>query len=216
MTLSKVGINIVGRSHRLRINYRTTQQILHWATALLNGVEADDLDGGHDDLVGYRSLLSGGPPQLVGCDSSADENRQLVAWIEDLSGRGFEHDEIAIAARTRDTCARVEAALSRAGLAVRVLEGDDDGPSSAISVASMHRLKGLEFRAMAIVDCSRGSMPLPGAMAPANVDPNEHVRSLQAERSLLFVACTRAREVLRVSWSGTPSEFITERGGTNR
>lgn len=65
-TLSKVGVHVVGRSFRLRINYRTTRQILHWAVALLKGVEADDLDGEADTLAGYHSLLAGGPPTFQG------------------------------------------------------------------------------------------------------------------------------------------------------
>ncbi len=51
-------------------------------------------------------------------------------------------------------------------------------------------------------------MPLPQAVIPENVDAKEHSRSLEIERSLVFVACTRAREVLSVSWVGQPSEFL--------
>lgn len=32
------------------------------------------------------------------------------------------------------------------------------------------------------------------------------------ERCLLFVACTRARDGLYVSWSGEPSPFLVEAG----
>ena len=83
-TLSKVGVSVVGRSHRLRINYRTTQQILHWAIALLKGVEADDLDGEADTLHGYRSLLTGGQPTFTACTSSAAEAKHVVEWAQQL------------------------------------------------------------------------------------------------------------------------------------
>ena len=59
------GISIQGRSSYLKINYRTTEQIRAWAMPILQGVEADDLDGKRDDERGYRSLSlapSRGPP----------------------------------------------------------------------------------------------------------------------------------------------------------
>src|SRR5436305_2280547 len=39
VVLAQCGISIQGRSSRLRINYRTTEQIRAWATAILSGVE---------------------------------------------------------------------------------------------------------------------------------------------------------------------------------
>lgn len=211
-TLSKVGVSVVGRSHRLRINYRTTQQILHWAIALLKGVEADDLDGEADTLHGYRSLLTGGQPTFTACTSSAAEAKHVVEWAQQLHQHEFEYGEIAIAARTRAVGDAVAASLRGAGLPVQVLEGDTELEPAAIAVGTMHRMKGLEFRAVAVVDCSRGSVPLPAAIVPENVDPKAHARSLELERSLVFVAATRAREVLSVSWSGMPSELLLATG----
>ena len=46
--LSKCGINIRGRSRKLRINYRTTEEIRKAAFALLNGISFDDLDDAYD------------------------------------------------------------------------------------------------------------------------------------------------------------------------
>jgi superfamily I DNA/RNA helicase len=43
--LSRAGIDVRGRSRRLKINYRTSEQIRQWAQGLLEGVEVDDLDG---------------------------------------------------------------------------------------------------------------------------------------------------------------------------
>ncbi|TVS13642.1 MAG: DNA helicase, partial [Planctomycetaceae bacterium] len=59
VVLSQCGINIRGRSSRLRINYRTTEQIRRWAMGMMQGLAFDDLDGGIVDEKGYRSLLSG-------------------------------------------------------------------------------------------------------------------------------------------------------------
>ena len=65
VVLSRAGLNIRGRSRRLRINYRTTDEIRRFAVALLEGVEFDDLDAGVDTTSGYRSLTSGENPELA-------------------------------------------------------------------------------------------------------------------------------------------------------
>ncbi|GIG69783.1 hypothetical protein [Phytomonospora endophytica] len=55
-------------------------------------------------------------------------------------------------------------------------------------------------------------MPFPKAITDAEVDRLQHETDLMTERCLLFVACTRARERLHVSWADTPSRFLVEAG----
>jgi len=49
--MSRAGINIKGRSRRLKINYRTSEQIRQYAQAILMGMEIDDLDGGNASTI---------------------------------------------------------------------------------------------------------------------------------------------------------------------
>ena len=72
----------------------------------------------------------------------------------------------------------------------------------------MHRAKGLEFRCVAAQGVSADAVPMPRAVTPAKVDAAQHARDIQQERSLLFVACTRARDALRVSYASAPSPFL--------
>ncbi|MEO1994085.1 MAG: UvrD-helicase domain-containing protein [Planctomycetaceae bacterium] len=44
--ISRAGIDIRGRSRRLKINYHASDQIRKFAQGILTGVEIDDLDGG--------------------------------------------------------------------------------------------------------------------------------------------------------------------------
>ena len=60
--LGKCGINVMGRSSKLRLNYRTTEKIRKRAVAILKGVMVDDLDGAQDDNKGFRSLVVGKEP----------------------------------------------------------------------------------------------------------------------------------------------------------
>lgn len=69
-------------------------------------------------------------------------------------------------------------------------------------------MKGLEFQAVAVVGVSDGVVPAPSAVTPSEVDAVAHTQDLQRERCLLFVACTRARDHLYLSYSGSPSPFL--------
>ena len=74
----------------------------------------------------------------------------------------------------------------------------------------MHRLKGLEYRCVALVDVGEGAMPALASVTPAETDPVQHDLDLQRERCLLYVACTRARDALRISWAGRTSPFLPQ------
>jgi superfamily I DNA/RNA helicase len=72
----------------------------------------------------------------------------------------------------------------------------------------MHGMKGLEFRAVAVIGVEQGLVPAPAAVTPAGDDAVAHAQDLQRERCVLFVACTRARDHLYVSCTGEPSPFL--------
>ena len=74
----------------------------------------------------------------------------------------------------------------------------------------MHGMKGLEFQAVAVIGVEQGTVPAPAAITPENEDAVAHAQDLQQERCVLFVACTRARDHLYVSYTGTASEFLRE------
>src|SRR5262249_21781274 len=116
ITLSQFGINIRGRSYRLKINYRTTEQVLRWATKLLEGAEVDDLDGHPDNTVGYRSLYSGPDPDVHPFSSASAEAAFLVDRVRTLSG-DTPAEEIAVVAKTKQRVNAYAAALDSAGFA---------------------------------------------------------------------------------------------------
>lgn len=206
VSLSKVGIEVRGRSHRLRINYRTTHEILNWALGLLTGETFDDLDDGTETLAGYRSTFHGPPPELVGYKTRAEEIAGLVEAVKGWIAGGLDPGDIGIAARTNAALSTAESELRAAGVPARLLS-DSKEPGS-VAIGTMHRMKGMEFRAVAIIDAGANQIPLPAAWTRASVDELQHRHDLQRERCLLYVACTRARDSLRVTASGTLSHLI--------
>jgi superfamily I DNA/RNA helicase len=71
----------------------------------------------------------------------------------------------------------------------------------------MHRAKGLEFKAVVVMGCEKGQLPH-GAVLKNLGDPADLDAAREQERNLLYVACTRARERLLITYTGAPSEFL--------
>ncbi|MGW7104007.1 UvrD-helicase domain-containing protein [Streptomyces sp. NPDC054838] len=214
VSLKAIGIKVAGRSAKMRKNYRSTHEILSWSTALLVGrpfAELED-DGRHDTLLGYRSALHGSGPETHAAGSPEAELAALVervhGWLED----GIAPGDIGVSARFNRTCDQVTERLSAAGIPAQRLRADRSALADAVSVGTMHSFKGLEYRCVAVVGVHEGAVPFPKAVTPVDVDRLQHEADLLAERCLLFVACTRARDGLYVSWAGEPSPFLLTTG----
>jgi hypothetical protein len=202
--LRSCGVNVQGRSSRLRINYRTTEQIRAWAVAVLEGVEADDLDGGREEKTGYRSLLTGPRPEVYHFGARPEELAFLGARVKEVVGqRPAEH--VCLVARTNKLL-RDDYRPLLTGLGVESTLLDETPEGAGVRLATMHRVKGLEFPVVILVGVNAKYLPMtiPGLEG----DPVAEADHVERERSLLFVAATRARDLLVVTGWGTPSPFL--------
>jgi superfamily I DNA/RNA helicase len=195
-TLSKVGIDIRGRGRRLRINYRTTDEIRKWATARLVNCAIDDLDGQPDTLVGYKSLTHGAAPD-DGVVTSRDAEREIIGdALSQLEGGGIADRRVCIVVRTNEEAVEFENWLQAIGRAALRLdrEVNDDQSVAGVRVATMHRVKGLEFDAV-IIAGYKGPEEL-ARLHAEDTDAGVYVDTLTNERCLLHVAATRAKRYL--------------------
>jgi superfamily I DNA/RNA helicase/mRNA-degrading endonuclease RelE of RelBE toxin-antitoxin system len=206
VTLGSLGINIRGRSARLTLNYRTTQEILRSALGLLTGEVYDDLDGDTDTLNGYRSVLRGEPPRFQGAqDAAAEEDlvvAQFRAWGAPSDG------SVAIAVPTSALVDRILARLNAEGIEAAEIGPDGAKGRGGVHVGTMHRFKGLEYQRMILAGVSDGLVPRGAIAALQDRDSRAYQRERLKDRSLLFVAATRARDDLAVFWHGAPSPFL--------
>lgn len=207
--LSQCGINIMGRGRKLKINYRTTELIRRYATALLEGVEVDDLDGGLDGTQDYRSLVLGQAPVVQNHVDMASEGQWIVQQIKQLQGIGVPLSEICIVARTNRLCSDYEAILQKQGLPTHTLSRQkvDDRSQDGVRFATMHRIKGLEFRCVMMAGINAGVVPLRVAMNASQDVVEQRLTDLN-ERALFHVAATRAVRYLYISSHGVPSEYL--------
>ena len=114
---------------------------------------------------------------------------------------------MAIFARSRAACDALASRLMDASIRVHRLADDKTAAAGAVAVGTMHRAKGLEFKAVLIVGCARDYLPS-AAMLRTLTDPQDREDAIERERRLLYVAMTRARDELAISWYGEASPFL--------
>ncbi|MFJ8579437.1 UvrD-helicase domain-containing protein [Micromonospora sp. NPDC093277] len=204
VSLAQLGIEVRGRTRRLTVNYRTTHEILDLSVKVLAGDTATGLDGQDDTLRGYRSITRGGVPELAAHGSRDGEWEALIKRVGTWLDQGVEPHAVGVAVRTGQLVRTISRILSDAHIPV----ADDKRGIDGVRVDTMHRMKGLEFQCLAVVGLDAGVLPAPNAVTSAAEDPHAHGQDLQRERCLLFVALTRARDVLYLSHTGTPSPLL--------
>ncbi len=209
-SLSKCGINIRGRSSILKINYRTTEETRNWAFSLLKGVQYDDLDGGVEDGKGYKSLFKGPEPEINNFSSVEEEGEFLLEKINWLIKENYvEKKNICIVARTQKLIEQYKDIFSNSEEELYEVKKRlaDDRSQDKIRIATMHRVKGLEFEYIFMAGITEGIVPLEYAIK--NEKDKTVIREFEkSEKSLLYVAATRAKKALIVSSHGKVSKYL--------
>ncbi|SFF96730.1 UvrD-like helicase C-terminal domain-containing protein [Planifilum fulgidum] len=206
VVLGRCGINIRGqRSKRLRLNYRTTEQIRDQAIGVLHGLTFDDLDGGIDQ-ANDRSLIYGEAPERVHFTTQREEQEYVIQTIRELLDEGVKSSEIAVLARSNWLAEKFEQFLKEHDIPAEKMGTHFTLTRDGVSCGTMHRAKGLEFRVVFLVGVSEGLVPPQSRIQKAK-DPLAREQMEREERSLLYVAATRARDKLFVTSSGTPCRF---------
>jgi hypothetical protein len=193
---ASLGVDVRGRSHTLKVCYRTSQQIRRAADRLLPTV-LRDADGLEDERRGIISVFDGPTPVVQSLPTLAGEAAFVRETVESWSREGIAPQEIGLFVRTSHLVTRARAAI--AGLA-----GAEDMTTVPMSLA-----KGLEFRAVVVMACDEGLLPLDERVADA-ADEAELDDIYETERRLLYVACTRAREHLLLTGVAPVSEYLAD------
>ena len=147
--MSHCGIDIRGRSRKLYLNYRTTDEIRKQAVALLEGRDIDDLDGGQDDNRRYKSLSHGPAPEVIEVSDSSEAARVAADRVQQWWGESDDpvRPSVCVMAHSKATRDQVARALQASGIAVSTIEADTaaGAVNDTVQVSTMHRAKGLEF-----------------------------------------------------------------------
>ncbi|MFJ2028923.1 UvrD-helicase domain-containing protein [Streptosporangium sp. NPDC087985] len=190
VALSSVGIEAI--QQRFQVSYRLPLEILSWSVRLRGGGPADGLVDGAQELYGFRATRHGHRPMVRAYDSPEEELTGLVTQVGQWVEEGVPPQEIGVAARTAGLVRDARSVLRELG----------------VRVTTLHGMKGLEFRRVAVIGVADGIVPPLDSLTPADEDPSARAHDLQRERGLLYMACTRAGELLYVSYSGRASPFL--------
>ena len=129
---ASLGVDVRGRSHTLKVCYRTSQQIRRAADKLLPTV-LRDTDGLEDERRGIISVFDGPPPEVKSLDTVAAEAQAVRKIVESWLGDGVAPREIGLFVRTPQLVTRARAAI--VGLA----------GAAEMTTAPMSLAKGLNF-----------------------------------------------------------------------
>jgi len=184
---------------RLRTSYRLTHQILTAARSIVPGQRA------------LRAANRGPKVELVPCATAAAEAEQIVVRLERIlggsshfavdSGRADDAEagdvgfgDVAVLSRTRAQHKEIREALDRSGIPCHTVGEDEahDPRSQKVALMTMHAAKGREFEVVFVTGVERGLLPL---------EREGTITDADEERRLLYVAMTRARRVLVLSWA---------------
>jgi superfamily I DNA/RNA helicase len=205
IVLSQFGIRIVGRSQRLTLNYRTTAQNLAYAINVLRGGTYVDLEDAAESSAAYRSARSGPVPRLIPCATLSEELDQAADLIRSWVAATDAPETIAVLVREQRQRDRVVTGLAERGVTIRAVDREHIKPGQPV-VMTMHRAKGTEFSKILLFGIDLGAIPRP--LRDEQYAEDAWADALLRERSLLYVAATRARDELALSWSGDPSELL--------
>lgn len=204
VVLSRCGIDIRGRSKRLRVNYRTTEQIREHAMKRLEGFVYDDLDGG-ELVVSETSLIYGRIPERRHFFTEQEEIQYVIEAIRDLILQGVNSSEIAVLARRNQLVEQVMFRFIQYSIPTVLMTSRYTPDREGVHCGTMHRSKGLEFRVVFLVHVNEDIVPPQSWLQGKDLDQQREIE--KTERSLLYVASTRARDLLYVTSYGKPSRL---------
>lgn len=188
IVLAQLGIDIRGRGRKLKLNYRTPEETRRWAVSILQNQDIDDLDGGRDSNKGYHSSMSGPEPIVERCGSFDEEVSHIARWYRGIRESNGNHIAC-IAVRTNGEREEFAKALATLDCEVHSITGDamDIDEPTPLRIATMHRIKGLEFDHVCLASCDLDRL--------TSLPPERQL----SERCLLHVAATRTKNSLLIT-----------------
>lgn len=200
----EIGIQVAGHTRVLRVNYRNTRPILSTAYPMIQELDAAGMAAREtgDEYVAPDTVLRDGPPvEVRRCESEEASRQHALEWIRDRLARGTAPEEILVLGLSRLEMASLEAWLADAGVPVQLLLGRKAQPG-AVRLSTIHSAKGLDAEHVLLL----GAHQL------------ERGRDAAEARRLLYIAMTRARTELCISYQGSSAlmaqlEALVSRAG---
>jgi superfamily I DNA/RNA helicase len=179
---------------QLKINYRSDNRIIELANQVIKPLGLPDLKGASGHAGAFQELSY---------DSEDDERLGIAALLKGADGDAF------VLARTNQQLDELSALLARSGIEHSVRGEESEEEPSGLVLSTVHAIKGLEADRVVVMGCSERYFPCKVSDHPVM----ELVKDFsfdreEEERRLLYVALTRAKHQLLVTYSGQRSHFL--------
>jgi len=185
-------------------NYRSNKKIVELMNSSIRDMGLPDLEN-NINIDGTKvSIL----------DFETEEAERLFI-VEKILSSNIPPEEIFILARTNRQLFELSQILKRRGIRHTVKTDDfkDSGEDRREMVlATIHAIKGLEARKVFVMGCNEQNFPCKASDHPAvEMIKRDNYDKLEEEKRLFYVAISRAKEQLYLTYSGKkPSHFITK------
>lgn len=196
-------------TYKLSYNYRSTPEIINFANKSIS-FNSDQIP---KDMKPINDSVKS-KPLIIKYDNEEDQAKKIIKRIIEYKKNGISYDGIAIIARNNYPIKIIEEELEKYNnnndpkkiiQYVALISDDikDNKPkikSGHLSLTTVHKAKGLEWDVVFLVSCNDDKFP-------SDTDSI----AIQEERRLFYVAVTRAKKYLEISFTNmTVSRFISE------
>jgi hypothetical protein len=208
LNFAKSGINVIGRSRKLKINYRTTEEIKHLAMKVVSSSPVDDFNGNQENLKGYLSLMHGNQPTYDVFATPEAEDKFIIEKLKGFFTAGIiQPKEICLCARTNADLDELKKLLNSSNTKYLDLSNSKEN-NNTIRVSSFHNMKGHEFKVVFAKGLSDTTVPYKHANF-VNLSDKEKEVYMEQERSLYYVVFSRAIQSVIISGVGEKSKWFS-------
>ena len=197
---NRCNINVVNRSLKLTVCYRSTGAIREFAEKLLKGAAVKGLDD-EVETFGGKSLVQGEPPEERYVSNYTEENDAIASALQTWRGKASKNfgDYAVLLRGNKRKLYAVTKALEERGIPAALVTNEDelDLKDGKVKVMTMHRAKGLQFVGVVLV---LDDWPtIPKSIDSSDTDAIEE--QMLSERQLLYMAAMRAQRFLLLTSS---------------
>jgi DNA helicase II / ATP-dependent DNA helicase PcrA len=188
-------------------NYRSGGKIVEFMNHSIRDLKVPDLESCNTDDSGIN---------ILNFSSEEDEHRSVLERISGFLKGGVNGDEIFVLARTNRQLGELSKKLKEAGIA-HVVKTDEVkrpviGNVGDVTLATIHAIKGLEAKIVFVIGCNELNFPCKASDHPVIEMVKMGMQGYdkeEEEKRLFYVAISRAKEKLFLSYSGKkPTYFI--------
>jgi len=198
------GLEVRGRSHRLKKSYRTTREILDFATLLYRTrVPNDDDDIEAPDL---REMPGGVFPQIIPLTSEQDEITRVVNEIEQLVQQGVPKSHLLIIPVDWHVRDRLLERLRLKFGETAVVDPKNAASEDAIRVCTLNSVTGLESPIVFLV----GAHQLFEQEQSIRLSDDERLELIRDNTRKLYMALTRAGQRVVITYAGPLPEALSK------